>query len=284
MHPADYNPLAAQPGGAAAHQLCAVTQLHGPQASQSQDAVACEQAVALEYNGIAHATLLASPQHLAELALGFSFTEGIIRSPADVLDLDIESTPLGLVIHLTILNARLHALKLRHRNLAGSTGCGLCGVEGLAQIPRSLAALPPPARPWRQAAIDRAVRQLRAHQPLHNLTGATHAAAWADADGRLAWVFEDVGRHNALDKLIGHLLRQPGNHQDGFVVVSSRASFEMVQKAHAAGIRALVAVSAPTALAVQLALTAPMLLAGFTRDERFTVYSRPDYLQHRSQP
>jgi len=132
--------------------------------------------------------------------------------------------------------------------------------------------------------VDRALGQLRQDQPLHNLTGATHAAAWADADGTLAWIFEDVGRHNALDKLIGHLLLQPVDRSRGFVVISSRASFEMVQKAHAAGITALIAVSAPTSLAVQLAQAAPMMLAGFARDGRFTLYSHPDYLEQESRP
>ncbi|WP_322998866.1 formate dehydrogenase accessory sulfurtransferase FdhD [Castellaniella sp.] len=284
MHPADFNPMPTQPGSDDAHQLGAIVRIHGPQAVAAQDAIACEQAVALEYNGIAHATLLASPLHIRELALGFSFTEGIIRSAADVLDLDIETTPLGLIARVTILGSRLHALKQRRRHLAGITGCGLCGVEGLAQVPRDLPPLPTPARPWRQAAVERALGQLRRGQPLHNLTGATHAAAWADADGTLAWIFEDVGRHNALDKLIGHLLLQPVDRRQGFVVVSSRASFEMVQKAHAAGIGALIAVSAPTSLAVQLAQAAPMMLAGFARDGRFTLYSHPDYLEQESQP
>ncbi|MGB6008594.1 formate dehydrogenase accessory sulfurtransferase FdhD [Castellaniella sp.] len=284
MHPADFNPMATQPDSDAAHQLGAIVRIHGPQAVAAQDAIACEQAVALEYNGIAHATLLASPLHVRELALGFSFTEGIIRDAADVLDMDIETTPLGLIARVTILNSRLHALKQRRRHLAGSTGCGLCGVEGLSQIPRDLPSLPRPARPWRQAAVERALGQLRRGQPLHNLTGATHAAAWADPEGALAWIFEDVGRHNALDKLIGHLLLQPVDRSQGFVVVSSRASFEMVQKAHAAGIGALIAVSAPTTLAVQLAQAAPMMLAGFARDGRFTLYSHPDYLEQESRP
>lgn len=279
MHPADFNPMAQYPDDGAAHQISTIVRIHGTQTTTAHDAIACEQAVALEYNGIAHATLLATPLHLQELALGFSFTEGIIRTSADVLDLDIEATPLGLIVRLTILNSRLHALKQRRRNLAGSTGCGLCGVEGLAQVPRSLAPLPAPLRPWHQSAIEKALHQLAAHQPLHHLTGATHAAAWADSNGQLIWIFEDVGRHNALDKLIGHLIQQPTNRRDGFVLVSSRASFEMVQKAHAAGIGALIAVSAPTSLAVQLAQSAPMMLAGFARDGRFTLYSRPDYLQ-----
>lgn len=285
MHPADFDPMAECPGHDAAHELGPILRVQGPLATAAQDAIASEQAVALEYNGIAHVTLLASPIHIEELALGFSFTEGIIRTLSDVIDLDIETTPLGLIVHMTIASARLHALKQRRRALAGSTGCGLCGVQSLAQIPRQLPALPPPAQPWKQGAILHALHQLREHQPLHNLTGATHAAAWADAEGNLPWIYEDVGRHNALDKLIGRLLREPIDRRPGFVVISSRASFEMVQKAHAAGIGALIAVSAPTTLAVQLAQSAPMMLAGFARDGRFTLYSHPDYLeQDRSHP
>ena len=278
MHPADFDPLSDFPDPSAGMAMGDILRVGGPHATPAQDAIACEQAVALEYNGIAHAVLLASPLNLAELALGFSFTEGIIQSPADVLDLDVDTTPDGLVVRLRIVNARLHALKLRQRNLAGKTSCGLCGVQSLSQVGRDLPPLPAPDRPWPVGAITGALDQLRQRQPLHNLTGATHAAAWAHPDGQLAWTYEDVGRHNALDKLIGRLLREPVDRGQGFAVISSRASFEMVQKAQAAGIRALVAVSAPTTLAVRLAQQAPMMLAGFARAGRCTIYSRPDYL------
>lgn len=278
MHPADFDPLSDYPDPSAGLAMSDILRVGDRQATATQDAIAREQAVALEYNGIAHAALLASPLHIPELALGFSYTEGIIRSPDDVLDLGVESVPDGLVVRLRIVNARLHALKLRRRSLAGSTSCGLCGVQSLAQIRRDLPPLAVPDRPWSMRAVEAALDQLRQRQPLHNLTGATHAAAWAEPDGRLAWTYEDVGRHNALDKLIGRLLREPVDRGRGFVVISSRASFEMVQKAQAAGIRALVAVSAPTSLAVRLAQEAPMMLAGFARDGRCTIYSRPDYL------
>lgn len=278
MHPADFDPMSDLPDPSAGLAMGDIVRIGRQHASASQDAIACEQAVALEYNGIAHVALLASPLHIPELALGFSYTEGIIRSPVDVLDLEVETVPDGLVARLRLVNARLHALKLRRRSLAGSTSCGLCGVQSLAQIRRDLPPLPPPARPWSPRAIETALDQLRQRQPLHNLTGATHAAAWADASGRLVWTYEDVGRHNALDKLIGRLLCESVERSQGFVVVSSRASFEMVQKAHAAGIQALIAVSAPTTLAVQLAQDAAMMLAGFARDGRYTIYSRPDCL------
>jgi len=278
MHPADFDPLSDLPDPSAGLAMDDILRVGGRQATAAQDAIACGRAGARGYNGIAHAALLASPLHLHELALGFSYTEGIIRSPADVLDMDVDTTPDGLVVRMRIVNARLHALKLRRRTLAGSTSCGLCGVQSLAQIRRDLPPLAEPQRPWAIGAVESALNQLRRRQPLHNLTGATHAAAWAEPDGRLAWTYEDVGRHNALDKLIGRLLRETVDPGAGFAVISSRASFEMVQKTQAAGIRALVAVSAPTTLAVRLAREAPMMLAGFARDGRCTVYSRPDYL------
>uniref|UniRef100_UPI00334116BD formate dehydrogenase accessory sulfurtransferase FdhD n=1 Tax=Castellaniella defragrans TaxID=75697 RepID=UPI00334116BD len=278
MHPADYDPWSANPETAAGHSIHPVLRADAAGTHAGQDAIACEQAVALEYNGIAHAALLASPLHIEELALGFSFTEGIIESIDELRDIAIRATPEGLVAEMRIATARLHALKLRHRNLAGSTGCGLCGVESLAQVRRDLPPLPPPARPWPARAIERALGELRQQQPLHNLTGATHAAAWADAQGQILWLYEDIGRHNALDKLIGRLLREPVDRSQGFVVVSSRASFEMVQKTHAAGIHGLVAVSAPTSLAIRLAGEARMMLVGFAREGRYTIYTHPGYL------
>ncbi|MFV0476707.1 MAG: formate dehydrogenase accessory sulfurtransferase FdhD [Parahaliea sp.] len=278
MHIADFDPVPAPPDTSAGLAMGDFVRSDNQQTTAMQDAIACEQAVALEYNGITHATLLASPLHLQELALGFSYTEGIIESPTDVLDLEIKPAQDGTVICLQIINARLHALKLRRRTLTGSTSCGLCGVQSLAQVHRNLPTLSTPEQPWKIQAIGHALKQLRQRQPLHNLTGATHAAAWADANGNLAWTYEDVGRHNALDKLIGRLLHEPDDRSQGFAVISSRASFEMVQKTQAAGIRALVAVSAPTTMAIQLARKAPMMLVGFARDDRCTIYSRPDYL------
>ncbi|MGP1613972.1 MAG: formate dehydrogenase accessory sulfurtransferase FdhD [Pollutimonas bauzanensis] len=243
-----------------------------------RDELAQEIPVALEYNGISHAVLLATPVDLEDLAYGFSFTEGIIRSAADLHDLDIMETPKGMVIQATIASACLNALKLRRRSLAGRTGCGLCGLESLDEVRRALPALA--ARPacHDAGAIARAVEQLRASQALHLLTGATHAAGWADSAGDILHVREDVGRHNALDKLIGHMLRRSLDATSGITVISSRASFEMVQKAASAGMSALVAVSAPTTYAVAMADELNVLLAGFARDNQFTVYSHPEYL------
>lgn len=242
------------------------------------DLIASEIPVALEFNGISHATLLATPCDLEDFAYGFSYTEGIIRSASDIYGVDIVEKGSGIVVQLDIASACLHGLKLRRRSLAGRTGCGLCGLESLDEVRRSLPALPAPAACFSPEAITRAASELLSMQALHQATGATHAAGWANLEGAVLQVREDVGRHNALDKLIGHMLRNAVSPRDGLAMISSRASFEMVQKAAAAGIGALVAVSAPTSYAVQVAHELNVLLAGFARGGNFTVYSHPEYL------
>ena len=156
---------------------------------------------------------------------------------------------------------------------AGRTGCGLCGVETLPEVLRPV---PPVAARARAQAVLAAMRDMRTRQRLHDLTGATHAAGWAGADGTIALVREDVGRHNALDKLVGALARHGLAAASGMVLVSSRASFEMVQKTAAAGVPVLAAVSAPTALAVRLAQEANITLLGFLRNDDATLYAHPE--------
>lgn len=249
-------------------------------AHYAQDDIAQEVPVALEYNGISHATLLATPCDLEDLAYGFSYTEGIIRSAADIYGVEVVDAPDGLIIQVTIASACLNQLKLRRRALAGRTGCGLCGIESLDEVRRDLLPLSPrPGRVSRQA-VSRAIALLRDSQPLHQATGATHAAGWADASGQILYVREDVGRHNALDKLIGHLLRNAIPAGEGIAAISSRASFEMVQKAAAMGMGAIVAVSAPTSYAVQVATELNVMLAGFARDNRFNLYAHPEFLSN----
>lgn len=243
-----------------------------------QDQIAQEVPIALEYNGISHATLLASPADLEDLAYGFSFTEGIVRRASDIYDVQVTQTPEGRVVALTIASACVNQLKLRRRTLAGRTGCGLCGIESLGDVQRNLPALAAHPGQVSRMAISRAMKQLRTMQPLHLATGATHAAGWANATGVVLHVREDVGRHNALDKLIGHMLRHELPAADGIAVISSRASFEMVQKAAAAGMGTVVAVSAPTSYAVQMATDLNVLLAGFARNDKFNVYAHPEFL------
>jgi len=239
------------------------------------DYVAEETPVALEFNGISHATMLATPADLEDFAVGFSLSEGIIGSVSDVRGIDLLPQCGGIVVQLEISSACEMGLKSRRRAMAGRTGCGLCGVETLPEVLRPVAPVANGA-PVRIKAVLAAMRDMRARQTLHDITGATHAAGWAGADGAVALVREDVGRHNALDKLAGALARQAVNGADGIVVVSSRASFEMVQKTAAAGVAVLASVSAPTALAVRLATDANVSLLGFTRDGDAAIYTHPE--------
>lgn len=237
------------------------------------DVVAEEMPVAMVYNGISHAVMMATPADLEDFALGFSLTETIIHSPDELYDLELIHGPDGVTAEMTIASERLFALKEQRRNMAGRTGCGLCGTESLEHAIRTLPRLGPhPA--ISDAAIQSAVNDLKHHQPLQAETGATHAAAWCDVDGTILAVREDVGRHNALDKLVGHHLRSGGNFARGFALISSRGSFEMVQKSATVGIGCLAAVSAPTGLAIREARKANMTLIGFARPGRHVVYDR----------
>ncbi len=236
-----------------------------------------ETPVALVYNGISHAVMLATPSDLEDFAYGFSLTEGIVPTRSDIYGMDIVPTGEGIEIRIELAAERFAHLKLRRRSLAGRTGCGLCGVDSLAAAMRPVARLPHRFALSR-AALARGLTELNDDQPLHRRTGGAHAAAWVAADGEVLLVREDVGRHNALDKLIGALLRWGGDPRTGFVLVTSRASYEMVHKTASAGIGALAAVSAPTAHAVRLAESAGLTLIGFARGERCTAYTFPESL------
>lgn len=240
--------------------------------------VAEEVPVALVYNGISHAVMLASPLDLEDFAIGFSLGERIVRSARDIYELEVEEGAHGIAVEMRIAGDAMMRLKETRRARTGRTGCGLCGVESLACFEDE--AFDPPregsAVRFEADALHRAMAAMAARQELHHATGAVHAAGWADRDGELRCVREDVGRHNALDKLVGALARDGVDTAAGFAVVTSRASFEMVQKAARAGIPLLGAISAPTALAVQLAEQAGLTLAGFVRAGRHVVYSHPD--------
>ncbi|MEY8875051.1 MAG: formate dehydrogenase accessory sulfurtransferase FdhD [Leptothrix sp. (in: b-proteobacteria)] len=252
--------------------------LRAGQTEAGQEWVADEVPVALVYNGISHAVMMATPADLADFALGFSLSEGILAGPDELLDLEIESGPAGITLQLTVTARRLAGLKERRRSLAGRTGCGLCGTESLAEVVRPVAPLADGLH-LAPAAIERAMLALAAAQPLNQATGATHAAAWCDPSGRLLLLREDVGRHNALDKLIGALRSAGLDTAAGLVAVTSRASFEMVHKCASAGIGLLAAISAPTRLAVELAASANLTLIGFARGSRATVYAGAQRLE-----
>lgn len=242
------------------------------------DAVAEERAVALVYNGISHAVMMATPEDLTDFALGFSLTEGIIDSAGDIYDIELRHGELGTEVAMSLSAAQFSRLKQRRRSLAGTTGCGVCGTESLQQL-RLTTRPVTDATPLPHRAVQRALRLLADKQPLKNVTGAVHAAAWCTAAGEISCLREDVGRHNALDKLIGARLLMPGSaSQAGFALISSRASFEMVQKAAQAGIGLVVAVSAATSLAVDVADQLGVTLVGFGRSGRHVVYTHPHRL------
>ena len=236
------------------------------------DHVAVECPIALEYNGISHAVMLASPSDVADFALGFSLSEGIISRPQDLFDLEIRPAEAGLVVALSIATQQFERLKTRRRSLTGRTGCGICGIEALEQLAMRPARVSN-KRPFSRGAIVRAVAGLIDLQPLQVQTGATHAAAWLGQDGELQIVREDVGRHNALDKLIGAVTKAGLPFSDGALLMTSRASVEIVQKAATMGIGHIAAISAPTSMAVSLARDCGVTLMGFLRGQDHVVYA-----------
>lgn len=231
--------------------------------------------VAFEFNGISHAVMLATPADLEDFALGFGLSEGIFASAVDLYDCELAVAPQGITARMQVSSRSFAGLKQRRRTLAGRTGCGVCGTESLDQVLRAVPAVRAGA-PVHAQAIARAMRQMRDRQRLCDATGAVHAAAWCDADGAVQWLREDVGRHNALDKLIGALARVGADPRAGFIAVTSRASVEMVQKAAVAGAPLLAAVSAPTLLAVETARAAGMSLVGLVRHDDLVIYTHPE--------
>ena len=239
------------------------------------ETVAEEVPVALVYNGISHAVMLSTPTDLEDFALGFSLSECIVGRPGEIHDLDIIEQANGIEVHMQLAAERAHALKQHRRTLAGRTGCGLCGTESLDQLARRATTVQSSAV-LGDGALPKALAALHDAQQLFHLTGAVHAAAWCNFNGGIELVREDVGRHNALDKLIGALAAQRRGFDGGFVLMTSRASYEIVQKAAAVGIAVVAAVSAPTGMAVRVAIESGVTLVGFVRGEHHCVYSHPE--------
>ncbi len=233
-----------------------------------------EMPVALVINHLPYAVMLATPADVQDFALGFLLTEGLLAHASEMHALEPTRSEQGITLHLRVAGPAFAALKERRRNLAGRTGCGLCGIEDLAQVQRVLprvGAAPPVAA----GALRRAAEELQQRQPFHAATGGVHAAAWSDAEGRILCAREDIGRHNALDKLVGALVRRQTDFAEGFALITSRASFEMVQKSATVGIRLLAAISAPTGMAIRAAERSGVTLAAFVRSDRYTLYSYP---------
>ena len=259
-------------------RLLPVHGVRGGEAYAVQDWVAEEVPVALEFNGISHAVMLATPLDLEDFALGFSLSEGILDHAHELYAVETGESELGITVRLQVASVAFARLKQRRRTIAGRTGCGLCGTESLAHVSRELPLLADPAGPLERQAIARAMLQVQSLQTLQQATGAVHAAAWCSADGEVQWLREDVGRHNALDKLIGALANNDVDASGGFIAVTCRASFEMVQKTAMAGVPLLAAVSAPTSFAVATAERARLTLVGFARKDDLAVYSHPGRL------
>jgi FdhD protein len=245
--------------------------------SKTKDYVAAEVPVALEYNGISHAVMMASPCDLEDFAVGFSITEGIVSDPGEIYEVDVSEVEPGIRVGMRIAAERFAGLKERRRNLTGRTGCGLCGTESLQEVFRPLQPVNSPVT-LSGEILHKALANVCEHQYLQGITGATHAALWIDADGKIVCSREDVGRHNALDKLIGALARKGADFADGAVIITSRASYEMVQKAASVGIGIVAAVSAPTSLAVKLSDSLNVTLVGFLRPGNHVVYTHAQRL------
>lgn len=237
--------------------------------------VAAEMPVQVLFSDIPFGVMMMTPNDLDDFAIGFSLTEGVIDAADQIRSIRTETTPGALRLHIDLVTSRLQGHLARRRAMTGRTSCGLCGIEDLAALPRAAAATGPAPR-VALGAIARALASLDAGQVLNAATRAVHGAAWAGPDGTLLAVREDVGRHNALDKLIGACLRAERSPADGFIVVTSRASFEMVEKAAAYGARTLVAISAPTALGIERARALDLVLVGIARRDSITVFNGAD--------
>ncbi|QLE87948.1 formate dehydrogenase accessory sulfurtransferase FdhD [Shewanella sp. Scap07] len=253
-----------------------VHQYRDAHCQQAEDMLVVETPVALSYNGISHVVLMCTNNDLEELAVGFSLTEGIIDNYRDIHDIEVVPSCNGIELRIELANRCLHKLKQLKRNMVGRTGCGICGTESLDRFSKPIIPLDFNVK-LDISSIDGALAQLREHQALNQLTGATHAAAYLSASGKLVAIYEDVGRHIALDKLIGYICKH--GLSGGAILVTSRASYEMVQKTLLAGIEVLLAISAATEMAVKLADANNLTLAGFCRPGRANVYSHVHRLE-----
>lgn len=248
----------------------------------TDDTIACEVPVALHFNDVPFAVLMATPCDLADLARGFSLSESIIET-GDTWQLEgIHDGLDGFAIHMRSPAVRADALSRRSRALPGYGGCGVCGSASIDAVLRAPPRIESPLR-IDEAALHRALAALHQQQPLNAQTGATHAAGFANASGELLLVREDVGRHNAVDKLIGALHDADVALGDGFAITTSRASFELAMKTSQVGIPLLAAISAPTTLAIALAQSTGLGLVGFARQGQCVVYAHPQRLK-RSTP
>lgn len=245
-------------------------------ASDTTDRVAEEAPVALVINGISHAVMMVTPRELQPFAMGFLLTEGLVAKAADVYDIETREHARSFEVEITIAQENFVQLKQQRRSMAGRSGCGVCGIESLELLDLKPGRITAPALHDEASlppAIARAAAQLGGHQQLMRATGGVHAAAWCDASGAVLKVCEDVGRHNALDKLIGHLALDGVDMRGGFVFMSSRASYELVRKAARMNIPMLATISAPSTLAIDVASEAGIKLVSFCRQDGCVEYT-----------
>jgi FdhD protein len=233
-----------------------------------------ETALALTYNGGTYAVMMGTPLDLRDFAVGFSLSEGIVQSVEDIISLDIVPLDDGIELRMWLAQARADRLNERRRHIAGPTGCGICGIDSIAEAVRP-AAIVPQGRCFSPQQITAAMQSISSLQRINIETRAVHAAAFWTPDSGIVALREDVGRHNALDKLAGALARAKTSASEGMVLLTSRVSVEMVQKSAAMGAPLMVAVSAPTALAVRMADAAGITLAAVARADGFEVFTHP---------
>ncbi|SKC12591.1 FdhD protein [Bosea thiooxidans] len=264
------NPPAQPPASAA---VTAEPLRFGAARAEARDVeIAVETPINIVYGNMPYAVMMASPSDLEDFVTGFSLTEGIVRGADEIRGIAVEPKEDGVIVTVELAPGRFREHLARRRNLSGRTSCGLCGVETIEEIPMADAATRA-SRAVPATAIETALAVLDEHQPLNQLTCAVHAAAWCDASGAILAVREDVGRHNALDKLIGARLRAGADASEGFLLVTSRASFEMVEKAAIFGAGTLVAISAPTSLAIERAKHLGLTLAAVARRDGCIVFT-----------
>ena len=256
----------------------AFERLDGAVVSSGDAPVAEEVPVAFVYNQRPHVVMMATPDDFEDFAIGFSLSEEIIGAPNDIQAVEVVRHGQGVELQITVPAELGERLAVRGRQLAGRTGCGLCGVETISEALRE-----PRTVKWREpvdaSALWRAEADLGARQEYNRATGAMHAAAWCTFDGTIRVVREDVGRHNALDKVIGALAREHTDASTGFLIMTSRASYELVQKAAVAGVPLLAAVSRPTGLAIRLAEAANVTLIGLLRGHTANVYAHAEHIR-----
>jgi FdhD protein len=254
----------------------AVVHRLSPDASRRGERIlAVEAPIAISFLGIGYAVMMATPADLEDFGIGFALSERIIERVEQVLSISIVEEERGILLNVEVAREREEIVLQRVRHRASESGCGLCGIENLDQALRPLPSLARPPAPISNSALFSAIETIRAHQPLNRSTGAVHAAALFDSAGRLLALREDVGRHNAFDKLIGHCLRAGVNNGTAFALLTSRCSYELVEKAALAGIPLLVTVSAPTSLAVDRAGECGLTLVALARSDEMLVVADP---------